>query len=41
MAKAMELGGLDRVRAAAGTPIDEASAEYARAAAALKDLTRE
>ena len=41
MAKAMELDGLDRVRAAAGTPIDEVSAEYARAAAALKDLTRE
>jgi|SRR6185437_6542610 len=41
LAKAMELGGLDRVRAAAGTPIDEVSAEYARAAAALKDLTRE
>jgi len=40
MARTLELDGLERVRAAPGTPIDDAAAEFARAAAALQDLTR-
>ncbi|HET9668764.1 MAG TPA: Hpt domain-containing protein [Gemmatimonadaceae bacterium] len=40
LAKALELGGIDHARDAGGKRIDEASAEYARAASALKDLTR-
>ncbi|HEX6138437.1 MAG TPA: Hpt domain-containing protein [Casimicrobiaceae bacterium] len=38
LARDLELGGLDRVRAAAGAPLDALAAEYARVAQALSAL---
>ena len=40
MAKDLELGGMAPVKAAAGAPLDALAAEYARVAAALKELSR-
>jgi len=39
-AKALETTGLDAVRAAGGTPLDDLEREYARVAAALAELAR-
>jgi HPt (histidine-containing phosphotransfer) domain-containing protein len=38
MARDLELGGMDRVRAASAEPLDALAAEYARVAAALTGL---
>ena len=40
LAKELELGGLAPVRAANGAPIDTLAGEYARAADALRELSR-
>ena len=40
MAKGLELGGLDVARTAPGRPVDDAGAEFARAAAELQELAR-
>jgi HPt (histidine-containing phosphotransfer) domain-containing protein len=40
LARDLELGGLDRVRAASGAPLDHLAAEYARVAQALTELGR-
>jgi HPt (histidine-containing phosphotransfer) domain-containing protein len=40
LAKELELGGIERVRTASGTPIDDVAAEFERAATALRELAR-
>jgi HPt (histidine-containing phosphotransfer) domain-containing protein len=40
LAKALEIGGMEPVRAASGAPLDALDAEYARAARLLAELTR-
>jgi len=40
LARQLELGGIEPVRAAAGAPLDALDAEYARVAQALAELAR-
>ena len=41
LARDLELGGIDRVRASSGAPLDQLAAEYARVAQALTELGRD